>query len=181
MKKSKTSTGYWKVELSNGGKRKSYKVHRLVGLSFIPNPEGKPYINHIDGNPLNNHYKNLEWCTQLENVIHALETGLTPSNFHKFKHEILKEYVNNPKIGIKNLREKYNCDHKSIRNYLKSKGVQVRSTGELRDKYKIDRKELIRDFESGLSNKEIASKYKTNSRLIATYRYKYKNGVLRFE
>lgn len=52
------------------------KVHRLVGYAFIPNPHGKPYINHIDGNPSNNVASNLEWVTARENNRHARATGL---------------------------------------------------------------------------------------------------------
>lgn len=51
-------------------------VHRLVALAFIPNPEGHPVINHKDGNPRNNRPENLEWCTQMHNVHHALDIGL---------------------------------------------------------------------------------------------------------
>jgi len=52
------------------------RVHRLVALTYIPNPNNYPVINHKDGNKLNNHYSNLEWCTPEFNSGHAAKMGL---------------------------------------------------------------------------------------------------------
>lgn len=56
-----------------------FKTHRLIALAFVPNPENKNTVNHIDGNKLNNHYSNLEWMWNWENMDHALKTGLKHS------------------------------------------------------------------------------------------------------
>jgi len=55
--------GRYIVKLSKNSKRKNYKVHRLVAIAFISNPNNYPYINHKDENPKNNRVDNLEWCT----------------------------------------------------------------------------------------------------------------------
>lgn len=65
-----TSKGYLRVYLSKNGKRKHHKVHRLVARAFIPNPDNKPQVNHIDGNKHNNSITNLEWVTDEENKLH---------------------------------------------------------------------------------------------------------------
>lgn len=69
--------GYPFVGLSMYHKLTQIKVHTLVAKHFIPNPENKPQVNHIDGNKLNNNASNLEWVTSQENVIHAMEIGLS--------------------------------------------------------------------------------------------------------
>ena len=76
MKRRKTNRGYEIYTICKNNKPYHKSVHRLFAQHFIPNPENKPYINHIDGNPLNNTLDNLEWVTQSENVLHALEMGL---------------------------------------------------------------------------------------------------------
>lgn len=58
---------------------KSYQIHILVGRHFIPNPDKKPLLNHIDGNKWNPFVGNLEWCTHSENVNHGYDTGLNTS------------------------------------------------------------------------------------------------------
>lgn len=69
--------GYLKVSLSENSKcDHNCRIHKLVAAAFIPNPENKPEINHIDGNKTNNHVSNLEWVTRSENSRHAFKTGL---------------------------------------------------------------------------------------------------------
>lgn len=54
------------------------RIHRMVAIAFVDNPDNKPEVNHKDGNKLNAFYKNLEWVTRLENQVHAKENGLIP-------------------------------------------------------------------------------------------------------
>lgn len=85
QKKSVNSFGYETVGFTVDNKTKIYRVHRLVALSFIENPENKPQINHIDGNKTNNNVNNLEWCTSSENQIHSVSTGLSNPSYPVLK------------------------------------------------------------------------------------------------
>lgn len=70
---------YYAVKLWVNGKVNHDFTHRLVASTFIPNPDNKPFVNHKDGNKLNNHVSNLEWVTRQENVDHAMLNGLVPA------------------------------------------------------------------------------------------------------
>lgn len=80
---------YKQVSLWKENKGTSYYVHRLVAEAFIPNPEGKPEVNHIDGNRQNNNISNLEWVTSGENSLHASKTGLRVYTNRLTKDEFL--------------------------------------------------------------------------------------------
>lgn len=86
----KSKLGYMRINLSLRGKKRQYFVHRLVALAYIPNPANYPVVNHIDGDKLNNHTENLEWCTHLYNTHHAQRIGL--SKVKKLKHGTVSGY-----------------------------------------------------------------------------------------
>ena len=81
--------GYKQVSLWKNNKGTSLYVHRLVAETFIPNPQNKPEVNHIDGNRQNNHVSNLEWVTSGENSLHASQTGLRVYTHRLTKSEFL--------------------------------------------------------------------------------------------
>lgn len=76
LKKGENRGGYEYVVLQNNKKIKSKLVHRLVAEAFIPNPENKKQVNHIDGNKKNNCVENLEWNTPSENILHSFKIKL---------------------------------------------------------------------------------------------------------
>lgn len=80
---------YYCVELRKKPLRRTAYVHRLVAEAFIPNPENKPQINHINGIKTDNRVENLEWCTNSENVKHALNK-LGYKDSRKSTNKVLK-------------------------------------------------------------------------------------------
>jgi hypothetical protein len=58
-----------------GKKTKGHRVHRLVALTYLPNPKNYLVVRHLDNNPLNNHVSNLDWCTQSTNIKQSYYDG----------------------------------------------------------------------------------------------------------
>jgi len=80
LKPAVSGCGYLNVVLMKNNKRHALKIHRIVGLAFIPVIPGKCFINHKNGNKLDNSIENLEWVNRSENVRHAISTGLIPAS-----------------------------------------------------------------------------------------------------
>lgn len=80
-----TDKGYLVVVLYKNNKGKQMYIHRLVAEAFIPNSENKPTVNHIDCNKMNNCVDNLEWATQSEQVMHAINHHGTQARGKRIK------------------------------------------------------------------------------------------------
>lgn len=122
-------SGYKELIFSKLGKQKIFYVHRLVAEAYIPNPENKRYVNHIDGNILNNNSSNLEWVTAKENYHHAVKTGLywerkgSDCHFSKLIDEDvldIRMFVEH-KVNIKDIARMYNIRIQSVRNIINRK------------------------------------------------------------
>ena len=81
-------SGYYQVQLFKNKQYKQFLVHRLVAQAFIPNPDNKPQVNHINAVKTDNFINNLEWCTPRENMDHAVKYNLLKKNSFSLK-EIL--------------------------------------------------------------------------------------------
>jgi Mor family transcriptional regulator len=169
MKQSFTSTGYLMVNLN----KKPFKVHRLVAQAFIPNYNNYPFINHKDNNPLNNRVENLEWCTPQYNLVYSIENG-----HHLYKRDYIDKddvvllYNNN--ITVSDIAKKYNVSKIVIYGILRKQNCKIYK----KSRYNIDLDILKSEFDSGMSNSELVSKYKCNQNLIARRRYQYKKGEI---
>ena len=90
---------YIGVSLCIDGKVKQYGVHRLVAQAFIPNPENKPQVNHINGDKYDNRVENLEWTSASENSLHAWKTKLTKGRIGIPQTEQTRRKISESKIG----------------------------------------------------------------------------------
>lgn len=126
MAPKKDPNGYLSIILSKNQVTKQERIHRLVALAFIDNPENKDLVNHMDGNKRNNVVTNLEWVTHSQNHKHAFRTGLrVPTDTSGSKNgrarvtedivrQIRFDFDNN--MSQKDLIEKYNIPSSTITN-----------------------------------------------------------------
>lgn len=119
--------GYFQCCISLGSRdsKMIFKVHKAVAETFVPNLNNKPYVNHIDGNKLNNKYDNLEWVTPRENMVHAHKNRLITvykgcdSPCSKLTQDeisfIKSNYICNDRaFGTRSLAKKFGVSHSTI-------------------------------------------------------------------
>lgn len=104
------------------GKRYSKRIHRLLALAYIPNPNNLPQVNHIDGNKLNNNLNNLEWVSNSTNTKHGYDNGLYKFKtrsyaidvYNKVTHTFIKTYR-----SIRSMCEDLGINRKTVTMILK--------------------------------------------------------------
>lgn len=104
-------TGYKIFRIQNQNGRKEVRIHRLVASTFIPNPENKPQVDHINGNTLDNRVSNLKWVTNFENSRNPNTSRCKTIYQYSLENEFLKEYDSINQAALEN-----NCDNRNISN-----------------------------------------------------------------
>lgn len=118
--------GYIQVYLIKEGKKFTTTIHRLMAIAFIPNPDNKPQINHLNGIKNYNKLENFEWCDNSENQLHAFHTGLKkyPKGELNSNTSLTEELVNiikqeyNSGGKIPELSKKYSIELQILRNII---------------------------------------------------------------
>lgn len=114
---SKTNGRYLLVQFYFGNKPYTFSVARLVGNHFVPNPNNLPEINHLFGNKLDNRATELEWCTRLHNLRHAVDVLGVNCGINHFRSKFTEKQVldiYNSKKGHRELGRKYGVSHSTI-------------------------------------------------------------------
>lgn len=168
LTKTMTTTGYEKIELTKDQKTKSIKVHRLVAKHFCPNPYNYNIVNHLDGNPLNNYYENLEWCRQVDNIQHAYDTNLRPT-FEIDKKSLEHLYINR-NMSMADIGELFDVTAPTIKIKLDEYDIGK----EVVTKYQIEPDWLKEQISIGRPNKDIAKELGCDPSLISHYKTRLK-------
>lgn len=152
--KQQTEQGYKCCTLSIEKKPKRFRVHRLVALMFIDNPENKPYVNHIDGNRQNNKKENLEWATPSENSQHAVDAGL----FYSAKQTPVVQYSmdGDRMMTFNSLAEAERQTGVSHSKISACCNRTRRSAGDYQWRYAKDKQDVVRIEKKWFSGKRVA-------------------------
>ena len=136
------NTGYMQVRLFKDGKKKCFRVHRIVAELFIPNPNNKKMVNHIDGDKTNNTFENLEWVTNKENTQHGYDNNMYKSTY-RCEVDVFDKNWNYIKTfpSIRSLSEELGLNRKTVTSILKKE--KITNNYNYNFEYKCNRQQTI--------------------------------------
>jgi len=174
--------GYYDLKIIKGGKH--HKIHRLVAMHFIPNPENKPFVNHINLNKFDNRVDNLEWCTNGENIQHAYKNGANSRaskviQYDKNGKKMIKEFPT-----IECASEELNIPSSQISAVCR--GISLQTCG-FHFKYAENKDNQIRSRKYNRTNSKKVFQYDNEKQLICTHKsvsqcalyFKVKQGMIK--
>lgn len=163
-------TGYKTVSLWKNNKGSSKTIHRLVALTYLPNPNNLPEVNHIDGNKLNNHVDNLEWVTRSENMIHAYAIGLVEQTKTKLLDDstyesLLERFLLGESMTALASEHSAGLSRVTInmRELAKDKGIHEKFEAQLKEQKRI------RNTKANVAKQQEVAQYTLDGELVAVH------------
>ena len=123
-----TTDHYLKVGIKINDEQKDKRVHQLVALTWLENPNNYKEVNHINGNKLDNRVENLEWCSSKQNQDHAIDNSLQPKNIYTYKGKLSKEQrdevinlFNSGEYSRREIGKKFGVSHTTVSAIINNK------------------------------------------------------------
>ena len=129
LKLGQSSNGYLYVSLYKKGKMKKHKVHRLVAITYMANPDNKEQVNHINAIKTDNRVENLEWATRLENNQHKAANSLQGKRktaHSKYKYVYIQKFTNKSDCFKTQIKAKVNGN---VKRFVKTKTFSIEKYG----------------------------------------------------
>lgn len=162
--------GYLYVSLWKNNKGRTYSVHRLVAKIYKPNPDNKPFVNHIDSVRTNPHKGNLEWSTQSENIKHGYDFGhMSQEARRRFKYfeldMLLQSFLSG--LTMASLAEAEDCGLSRLTINLRNHAEQTGLITEFKEQLVLQKS--VRNREAAYAKRLAINQYSLDGIYLGNY------------